>query len=239
MLEFADQVTVVGCGGIGTWLIPPLARFLSAEKFPGKLLLWDGDKFAEHNAARQEFSADAINRNKAETTLEALRRTLPGIQALAYDEYVTPETVDRAVAENSVVLTAVDNHPARALVTHHALTLKNVCVISAGNEKLDGNAHVFLRKNSKNLTGPIFDRHPEVAKAKKGERTPGCIDEINAGETQLLITNFAAAQCALLAFFNLYAHGTRFGRRVLTGVPQDVYFDVGAMKIEPVLREAS
>ncbi len=236
MLDSTLKVVVVGCGGIGTWLIPPLARYLAAEKFKGQLTLWDGDKFSQKNAERQDFPQDQVNNNKAGVTMLNVLRMVDGLSMYTNDEYVTAANVDRCVEENTVIITCVDNHPARALIAKAAQELSNVTVISAGNEKLDGNVHVYIRRNGREITNNIFDRHPEIATAKRGERKPGCVEEIDNGETQLLVTNMVAAATAMLVFFNLWNNGRRFGRERITGVPQEVYFDVGKLAIVPVLK---
>jgi hypothetical protein len=238
MLDSVESIVVVGCGGIGSWLIPPLARYLTAENFSGRLALWDGDKYSSDNARRQDFPIEFTNRNKAEASLLNLNRMLPDghPSLLACDQYVTPETISRCVTENSCIITCVDNHPARALINKAAMDKANVTVISAGNEKLDGNAHVYIRRQKRDITTNLFDRHPEIETAKKGERKPGCIEEISNGETQLLVTNYAAAHCALIAFFSIWNYGKRFGKARMLTLPQEIYFDIGAMKVVPVLK---
>jgi hypothetical protein len=148
---------------------------------------------------------------------------IPGKQTLAFfhllrifghNEYVLARNVQMAVQDGSLVFVTVDNHPARALVDQAAARLPNVCMVCAGNEKVDGNVHVFLRRAGKNLTAPLLARHPEIAKAKAGDRAEmGCEDLISQGETQLLVTNFLAAAACIAAFHTLWTHGERTGRR--------------------------
>lgn len=234
MLEGINEVSVVGCGGIGTWLIPPLARFLAAEKFQGRLCLWDGDSFSDSNASRQDMQFDQIGRPKAECMADRLRASLGAlVDVTAYSEYVTPLNVANCLKENSLVIAAVDNHPVRALLTRAAIETRDCALLCAGNEKLDGNVHVFVRKAGKSLNPDMISTHPEVGTAKSGERSPGCVELISQGDTQLLVTNFAAATCVLMAFFSLWENGTRFGRVKLTRIPNEIYFDVGQCLVSP------
>ena len=229
MLRNIETIVLIGCGGIGSWHLAPLLRFLSAERFPGMIQLWDGDRYSAGNAARQDFAFERLGANKAAVQAEAFLAHYPALRLVARPEYVTPGNVQEAVRERSMVLVAVDNHPARALIAGRAGNLRDVCVLSAGNERLDGNVHVTLRRAGKDLTAPLLERHPEIGRVKSGDRAEaGCEDLIEAGETQLLVTNFLAAAGLLAAFHVLWTHGERHGRRRNTVVPQEVYFDAGA-----------
>jgi hypothetical protein len=49
-----SRVVLIGCGGIGSQLLPPLVRYLSNRPEPRPLLvLVDGDAFEARNLARQ------------------------------------------------------------------------------------------------------------------------------------------------------------------------------------------
>jgi len=54
------KVTVIGCGGIGSWTTLGLVK-LGVER----LELWDGDKVEEHNTPNQLFRIEDIGSNKA------------------------------------------------------------------------------------------------------------------------------------------------------------------------------
>ena len=223
-----ERIVVIGCGGIGSWLLGPLLRFLNAESFRGEVHLWDGDRYTPENQARQDFGADSVGLNKAFVQAEAFRANYPALRITAHAEYVTAENVAQTVTERSLVITAVDNHPLRALVDRRAAELSDVCVLSAGNERLDGNVHVLLRRAGREVTAPLLQRHPEIANAKRGDRAEmGCEELVAKGDSQLLVTNYLAAAATLAAFHILWTHGERSGRRRQTIVPQELYFDAG------------
>ena len=229
MLNFVQRIAVIGLGGIGTWFVPPFARFLHEHRFGGAIVLADGDAFSELNAHRQDMEAADIGTPKAAVVSERLARTLPGLHLRTFTEYVTAQNIGQVLKESSLAVVAVDNHPARAVVARQAVTLRDVCVLSAGNEKYDGNVHVFLRRAGKNICTPLLERHPEVAKSRSGDRsTMGCDELIGMGFPQLLVTNFLAAAALLAAFHSLWdkdalrrSHGPR-----PAGPPQEVFFDV-------------
>ena len=224
-----DGVTVIGCGGIGSWLIPPLARFLAAEQFPGILALWDGDHYEEKNAVRQDFAARDISLNKADAMWDKLDQLDLKLRKESNSRFVVESNVALAVPENGIVLTAVDNHPCRVLIDQAARGRSNVAVISAQNGKYDGSAYVHIRAGGEDLTRPLLDAYPSLAEVKRGNRAEmGCEDLIEAGETQLLVTNNAAACCAFMAFHLLVTHGERDLRtgKPLVAVPQEIFFDI-------------
>jgi len=228
MLRAVENIVVIGCGGIGSWLLGPLLRFLNAEEFSGEVHLWDGDRYSPENQGRQEFAPGSIGANKADVQAAAYRTNYPALRIVTHAEYVTPENVSLAVTERAVIITAVDNHPLRVIVDRQAGVLNDVCVLSAGNEKLDGNVHVLLRRAGREVTRPLLQRHPEIIKTRHGDRAEmGCEALVAKGDTQLLVTNFLAAAATLAAFHLLWTHGERSGKRRQTIVPQELYFDVG------------
>lgn len=228
MLNFVRNVIVIGLGGIGTWLASPLARFLHEKHFGGEVILVDGDTFSELNLNRQDAEACEIGKPKAAAVAERLARAMPGLHLRTITEYITAVNVADILKDRALIIVAVDNHPARAIVARHAATLRDVCVLSAGNDKFDGNVHVYLRKAGRDETVPLMERHPEIAKSHTGDRaTLGCDESITLGQTQLITTNFMAAAALLVAFHALWDRDSlRKGRPHLTPVPQEVFFDI-------------
>lgn len=233
MLDFSKRIVVVGCGGIGSWLLAPLFRFLAAEGFKGQICLCDGDKYTESNMNRQQFPPDAINHNKADVQKVIWSAMYPMLQIVSFSEFIVKKNVDTIIREGDIVFTCVDNHPCRVLIDKHTDKFDNVVVIGAGNELFDGNAHVKLRIDGLAASESFLQRHPETEKIKEGDRTGvGCEDLIKSGSTQLLVTNFVAATCSLMAFHNLWVYGKK---NPDTGknhsfIPGEIYFDITTSK---------
>ena len=227
MLKFVNNIVVVGLGGIGSWLVPPLARFLNVKQFKGEITLVDGDKFSENNLERQSAKVEDIGHSKAEAVAEKL--AMPGLRVRTASVYLTAENIAELIKENSLVIMAVDNHPARALVSKFASTLSNICVLSAGNEKYDGNVHIYLKCKDKEETVSLLNRHPEIEKITEGDRAvAGCEELIQQGEAQLLVTNYLASAALLVAFYTLWEHKVlhKENKKRKLPVPQEIYFDV-------------
>ncbi|MGD0088294.1 MAG: ThiF family adenylyltransferase [Planctomycetota bacterium] len=237
MLNFVQHIVVIGLGGIGTWFVTPFARFLHEQRFGGELVMADGDTFSALNAHRQDMEATDLGKHKAAALAERLSRTMPGLHIRTFTEYVTADNAAQVVKEKSLAIVAVDNHPARATVARHAASLNDVCVLSAGNEKYDGNVHVYLRRAGKDLCTSLLERHPEIAKSRSGDRaTLGCDELITLGQPQLLVTNFLAATALLVAFHALWDRDALRRSRVNrpSGLPQEIFFDVRAQAMTAI-----
>ncbi|MCY3018599.1 MAG: ThiF family adenylyltransferase [Planctomycetota bacterium] len=79
-MRAVERIVVIGCGGIGSWLLGPLLRFLNAERFAGEVHLWDGDRYTPENQERQEFAVGSIGENKAEVQAGAFRTNYPALR---------------------------------------------------------------------------------------------------------------------------------------------------------------
>lgn len=223
-MEQPKRVIVVGVGGIGSWLVPPLCRLLAYKKYAGEVWLCDGDKFEPHNADRQDVG-EGLGMNKAEAMCDRIFHDLPNLRQRCLPEFLTEGNVAGLIAEDSIVLIAVDNHPARALIAGHAQTLRNVVVLTAGNELYDGNVHVYRRGGGKDKTGPLSDRHPEAFNSNEGNRAAmSCEQLAQEGEPQLLVTNFMAATALLCAFWGVMEAEVLKRRKISPA--QEIYFDI-------------
>jgi molybdopterin/thiamine biosynthesis adenylyltransferase len=225
MLNQSSKVIVIGCGGIGSWLIPPLLRFLMAAKWKGQVHLIDGDRYEIKNEDRQDFTEEGRGQNKAEAQAIMYVPRYPTMFISAHSEYVSDDNVDSLIVNDSVVFVCVDNHPARARIDRRASQLDTVCVISAGNEESDGNVTVSLRRSGMTISEPLVVRHPEVGETKEHDRAAGCEDLIEEGNIQLLSTNFMAAAIQLMTLQQLWDPKEPEGTEVQK-FPQDVYFDI-------------
>ncbi|MBI5138550.1 MAG: ThiF family adenylyltransferase [Candidatus Vogelbacteria bacterium] len=199
------DIKVVGIGGIGTWLLPPLARFLTFSHPDTQLTLIDGDAFELKNRERQVFNTIG---NKAQVHTEMLRDSFPELDVQAVPEYLTSENIALHVSDQSWILLCVDNHATRKLISDRSEELENVRLISGGNELTDGSVHVFIRENGQNLTLPLGNEyHTEVAFPE--DRNPGEVgcDELVTHEPQLLFTNFQIAAQMLSRFYAILTRG--------------------------------
>ena len=102
-------VAVVGCGGLGGYLIEFLGRV-----GVGTIRVIDGDGFEETNLNRQLISEPALlGVNKAEAAAERLRRIAPALCVEAQPLFLTAENAAALLAGCDLVLDGLDSAAAR------------------------------------------------------------------------------------------------------------------------------
>ena len=203
----ADRIVLVGCGGIGSQLLPPLVRYLSNRPEPRSLLvLVDGDVFEPGNRSRQACSNSDLGSNKAEALARVAR--VDGLAVQAIPEFLDETNVRSIVREGDVVLLAVDNHRARALVDRHLGSLSDATLISGGNDETDGNVQLVRRRDGWSVDGHLTEIHPEIGMATEEEpRGDGC--QVMAAERpQLLVTNLMVASAMLSCLWQISERGS-------------------------------
>jgi molybdopterin-synthase adenylyltransferase len=104
-----STAAVVGLGGLGGYVVEGLARM-----GVGRLILMDGDVFAEHNLNRQLFSTEAdIGRSKAEAARERVLAVNSAVDVTLYDTFATAETLPAWLQGADVVVDCTDRLPIR------------------------------------------------------------------------------------------------------------------------------
>lgn len=198
------RIKVIGLGGIGTYLVEPLCRYLSHTPGHSDVTLVDGDTYEDRNRERQCFSDIG---NKAVVSQTTLRDKFPKVHFKAKGEYVTEDNVVSTLREGDIVFLCVDNHATRKVVSDRCEELDNVTLISGGNDYTDGNVIYYSRKDGKDVTVPPTKLYPKIASpddANPGEARArsGCEAQVSAAP-QLLFTNLALASSMLNVY---YAH---------------------------------
>ena len=106
---FRSRAVIIGCGGLGGYLIEELARL-----GVGNLVLIDYDVFEEHNLNRQLLSsADVLNRPKVDVALERVRAINPAVNVTPLKTFFSSENGRELVLGADVVLDGLDTIPAR------------------------------------------------------------------------------------------------------------------------------
>jgi len=116
------RVIVVGAGGTGGRLIPPLMQVLRRGD---SVAIVDGDHVEDRNLARQNFRSRDIGLNKAEVLANRYRRD--GINVDAYAAFITdensaeiisgaPTNMPPTAALSKIILGCVDNPEARGVI---------------------------------------------------------------------------------------------------------------------------
>lgn len=109
---YRKHVLVLGCGGLGGYLIELLARL-----GVGRLTVVDGDGFEPSNLNRQLYSAPAVlGRSKAMTAAERVRAIAPNTAVEPVQAFFSEQNGDALVQGTDLVMDALDNLPARLLL---------------------------------------------------------------------------------------------------------------------------
>ena len=241
------EIKVIGVGGIGCALLPFLCRYVghgSAWAEPGvgdgapsgpraRVTLVDGDAFEARNASRQAFAAVG---NKARVKAAELAGDFKALSFRAVPEFIHEGNAAAVVRAGDVVFLAVDNHRTRKVVSDHCRTLRDVVLISGGNDLTDGNVQVYVRQGGEDVTLPLTRFHPEIADPR--DRSPAdmsCDELAQEVAPQLLFTNLAVASTMLNVFYAWQKGRLNFGEiylDILTGqanaVPRAPARDHGA-----------
>lgn len=121
------KVCVIGCGGLGGYVIEMLARFGI-----GHLTLVDGDVFQVSNLNRQILSlTQTLGKSKAFTASERIEAIDPEIQVNVVATYVDEENVTDIIRGHQVIVDALDSNATRRLVLQACKILKIPCVHGA------------------------------------------------------------------------------------------------------------
>jgi molybdopterin/thiamine biosynthesis adenylyltransferase len=111
-----SRVAVIGCGGLGGYMVEELARL-----GVGSILVVDPDTFDEYNLNRQLFSVPGnLGMPKAVAAVRRAKEINPAIHAIAMVTSFSEENGEDLLMDIQVAADALDNVPAR-------LELAGVC----------------------------------------------------------------------------------------------------------------
>jgi len=222
---------VIGLGGVGGPIARNLAVFLAASQTPARLLLIDGDHFEPSNASRMIFGDYG---NKARVIADELlpRFQDSKLEITAIEEFIRADNIDAMISEGDIILMAVDNHTTRKMVSDHCSKLKNVLLISGGNDGVEngkrgtfGNVQIHSRKDGQDLTLSITSAHPEIANpADKHPEEKSCT-ELVTSVPQILFTNLTVAAAMLNTLLLELASGRKY---------EELVFDTAEGLMRPV-----
>jgi len=109
------KVCVVGCGGLGGYVIELLGRLGI-----GTITAVDGDVFEPTNLNRQLLSTEeAIGKSKAMAAVERMKQVNSDVTICPVQAFVTEENCDEIIRSHDIVVDALDNMSARRLLEQH------------------------------------------------------------------------------------------------------------------------
>jgi len=174
---------MIGCGGVGSWLIHPLAATFKEAS----ITVMDGDILEEKNLDRQRFSADQIGKNKA----EAVAELYPWANLKFIPSYFLGS---EDVASYTHLLVCVDNHPARSAALA-ACDMANIDCIIGANEYFDHQAYYYKPLWKGSISDPR-KRYPEIDTDRSGSPV-NCTGIAQESAPQLCMANLSCASLML------------------------------------------
>lgn len=197
------NVVQVGTGGTGSYLVPPLSKFIRSLIKTGsykiKYILIDGDTVEEKNVYRQNFDFDDIDFNKAEVLKN--KYNMGDLFIYSIDCILEPKyqnILDKILSDSelNIVIGCVDNIKARVNIAEMLLNFLNknnikTFYIDSGNFINNGQIYVF--NYTKNTAEEILDKIESIFidddNALNMDSAPSCSDN---GD-QSIMCNFQAA----------------------------------------------
>lgn len=219
-------IVIIGLGGVGSILSERLCRFLNFSKdLTADILLVDGDEYETKNFERQEFTRMG---NKADIKATELTMKFSNIRFDVFEAFISKDNISEVIMEGDIVFLCVDNHKSRMIVSNYCKELKDITLISGGNEYTDGNVQIYLRKEGKDLTPDLCAYHPEIENPDDKLPDEMSCQELSESEPQLYFTNLGVATFMCWAFYNVVVK-EEYER-------SEVYFDILKMTADAKIR---
>lgn len=110
---------IVGLGGLGGWIVEGLARM-----GVGRLILIDGDRFAENNLNRQALCWEStLGQHKTTAAAERVRQINPAVEAIVHTVWANADSLPQLLAGADVIVDALDSLPMRFTLQRAAQSL--------------------------------------------------------------------------------------------------------------------
>lgn len=115
-----SKVGVVGCGGLGGYIIEMLGRL-----GVGTITVIDGDVFDETNLNRQILSdEETVGKSKAITAVKRMSLVNSSIKVIPINKYIDESNAEGLLGGHDLIVDALDNIPTRLLLQKTCLSLK-------------------------------------------------------------------------------------------------------------------
>jgi len=125
-LTIPSSITVVGCGGIGSWV-----AILSAMSGVENIFLFDGDVMEETNRNRLPFCQGSLNRAKVDVVAEYIKAIRPDAIIVAVKEKLEGILLEIQLSISNWIVDCTDS-PKAQFTIYNACKKKGVNYIRAG-----------------------------------------------------------------------------------------------------------
>jgi len=196
------KIIVIGAGGLGC----PVLLYLTAAGV-GTIAIVDDDQISLSNLQRQVlYNTDDLNKSKAATAAEKLKRLNPGLHIQAIQTRITTENAFEMLNEYNVVIDCTDNFPTRYLL-NDACVLLDKPLVYGSIFRYEGQVAVFNYHHSPNYRDlyPIPPSPDSVPNCEEGGVLgvlAGIIGTMQANEAIKIIGEFGELLAGRLAIFD-------------------------------------
>ena len=203
-----NNVYIIGCGGVASWLLPLMVKLLSNQSPPPCITLVDGDRLEKRNLDRQLFNLDHVGKPKAEMLVTKYKDQYPRLVAInefLMDGSLQPEP-------GSLFFGCADNHAARRMVLSLVDQWGGKAIIG-GNEYTDSEAYIYDPEwRGTHLDPRVY--YPEILTDTTGDptRPVSCQGEATVAHPQLAWANFSAANAMVGLFWFYYVERQKLSR---------------------------
>ncbi len=195
------RVAVVGCGGLGGWIIEMLAR-----AGVGEIVMIDGDVFDDNNLNRQLFSNEEnIGSSKSEAAAKRIRMINGAVTAFPKVAFINEKNGIDMLSGCSVVIDALDNNSGRKTVFGLCRKL-NIPFVHGAIAGFFGQTGVFYPEDS-----PLWENGDVPDKGVECETgnppfTPAFIASLQVSEVLKILAGLDGQLRNTLLWFNLRQH---------------------------------
>jgi molybdopterin-synthase adenylyltransferase len=198
---FRSRVAVIGCGGLGGYVIEELARL-----GVGTLVAIDPDVFEEHNLNRQLLSTtSALGRAKVELAFERVAEINPAATLLPVQAPYAPENAAELLGGTQVVVDALDSISTRLALAKSCSEMQiplvhgaiagwygHVCTQLPGDRSIESlyGRSAQQRGVEQRLGNPSF--------------TPAVVASLQSAEVCKLLLGVGKALCSRCLVINLF-----------------------------------
>ena len=189
------KAAVIGCGGLGGYLIELLTRVGI-----GGIRAVDGDVLEESNLNRQLLSElPHLGMSKAEAAVERIARIDPAVEAEARAVFLDAENAAELIAGCDVVLDALDNIPARKILSK-ACSAAGIPYVYGAISGWVAQAAVSLPGDD--LAGRLYADHTVIRDKSVLSFTPALCASVQAALCVKLLTG-RSVQNGVLYYYDL------------------------------------
>jgi len=198
---------VIGCGGVGSALVPFLCRWNNHTKTYSSITLIDGDKVEDKNLERQNFSENGVGEFKSEVLKSRCKED--GIAETyrleVVTEYINEKVLAKLVNERNInhFVIAVDNSKTKAEINNLHNKLSDSVIIMPANGYDTFDCHIAIRKNGVNITPDITYMQPDIETPKDKSPLEMSCEEAAESFPQLIFANMGAATWGALTIYAL------------------------------------